>query len=441
MASFRLHDPCVGSCDVTGTDQSSSSPNFCALAPEHASSGARTSRTQPSGWKLSSDAMTSLLPASIAALGVGPMAFGAGRTRPGLVTFIDGFVLVTIGGLVLLEVAPEAMLYHDLWAIAFMLVGMMLPTLAERSFRLGVKQTHRAIMALALFGVAVHSALDGSALAETAADGSSLIGFGILLHQVPVSMMVWLVLSDRPRRITWFVLTMMAAATVAGYLAEPLMLRQLPTHASVWFAALIGGSLLHVIAHPAAAHTHSQNNAQPHSHGPSDQTGWPSGLGAMIGVLTVVVMHASHPETVDEPLISSIWTIFRTVALVSAPAVLFAHVVAGLAHSRSTERNAVQRAATAMKDRARVAMQYGLRDLVDRTAPWMLFALVSTSLVASTGLPAMQAFRAMVSRTWQPGVLNELAVAILALLFAASLLRRGARAFLGELRFSRTASR
>jgi uncharacterized protein len=392
--------------------------------------------------------VTSLLPASIAALGIGPMAFGAGRSRPGLVTFIDGFVLVTIGGLVLLEVAPEAMLYHDLWAILFMFVGMALPTLAERSFRLGVKQTHRVIMALALFGVAVHSALDGSALAESAGVGSSLLGFGVLLHQVPVSMMVWLVLSDRPRRFTWFVLAMMGAATVIGYLAEPAMLQLLPSHAGVWFAALVGGSLLHVIAHPAVHHiasAHGTHAAHTHSHAhersPADSgggvTGWPSGLGAMIGVLTVVAMHVSHTDPVDEPLVSTIWTIFRTLALVSAPAVLFAYLASGFAQGFAPRSGTPEIDGASMLSRLRIAMRFGLRDLVDRTAPWILLVLIVASLAANTSLPGMSAARETALRVWQSSVFDEAALLIVVLLFTASLLRRGARAFLGELRLAR----
>lgn len=306
-----------------------------------------------------------LLFASITGLATGPLVARAAKARPQMLAFIDGFVLVTIGGLVLLDVIPHALEHRDLWAGLFMLLGFTLPNLAERLFRFGVQQTHTAVLLLALVGVAIHSALDGSALAQSAANPSSLIGYGVVLHQLPVSLMVWWVLSDRPRAVTWFVLSLMALTTVVGYFAEPTIFAVLPDRAGVWFEAVVGGSLLHVIAHPAhahdeehrhagapaTAHAHDHGHAHDHHHDhdhehrapdPVDaehdeirldaQTRVPNGIGALLGIALLVVLHISQNGHGDASL-RTVWATFEGLAMESAPALLVAYLMAGLVHA------------------------------------------------------------------------------------------------------------
>lgn len=306
-----------------------------------------------------------LLFASMAALGTGPLVARAAKARPQMLAFIDGFVLVTIGGLVLLDVMPHALEHRDLWAGLFMLVGFTLPNLAERLFRFGVQQTHTAVLLLALVGVAIHSALDGGALAQSDANPSSLIGYGVVLHQLPVSLMVWWVLSDRPRAVTWFVLLLMALTTFVGYFAEPTIFAVLPDRAGVWFEAVVGGSLLHVIAHPAHSHAHDEKHghahapvhdhahAHAHTHAPvhahahrtpdsvdaahdeimlDAETRVPNGVGALFGIALLVVLHLSQSGQVHASM-RAVWTSFEGLALESAPALLVAYLMAGLVHA------------------------------------------------------------------------------------------------------------
>ena len=296
----------------------------------------------------------------MAGLGSGPLVARSAKARPQMLAFIDGFVLITIGGLVLLDVVPHALVHRDWWAGLFMLAGFSLPTLAERLFRFGVQQTHTAVLLLALIGVAIHSALDGSALAQSATNASSLMGYGVVLHQLPVSLMVWWVLSDRPRTVPWAVLLLMAVATVTGYFAEPTIFAVLPERAGVWFEAVVGGSLLHVIAHPAHSHAHDHDHdhahghAHDHGHGHahghdhshahdhavdddhddirlSPETRLPNGLGALLGVLLLIVLHVSRGGPGDTALFA-VWMSFQGMALESAPALLLAYLMAGLVH-------------------------------------------------------------------------------------------------------------
>jgi hypothetical protein len=73
-----------------------------------------------------------LLLSSLGLLGSGPLFARWSRSRPTLLTFIDGFVLVSLGGLVLLDVVPHALATADVLVFVCMLAGFTLPALADR---------------------------------------------------------------------------------------------------------------------------------------------------------------------------------------------------------------------------------------------------------------------------------------------------------------------
>jgi len=296
--------------------------------------------------------MTSLLlPAALLALCTGPLLMVVARSRDGILGFIDGFMLVTIGGLVLLEVVPHALAERDLVAGGFLLIGFALPTLAERMLHFGVRQTHAVVLVFALAGLLVHSMLDGSALAQSAGGGSQMLGVGVVLHQIPVSIMIWQLLGDRPRGWAWAVLAVMATFTLVGYLGEPAMLRALPPRAGLWFAALVGGSLLHVIAHPSGAHEHGHDHdhhhghdhgnghahGHAHDHAPSSEAGvsarvpaWFSGIGALLGVAMLFLLQRSRGAGERVGSFALAADTFTALALESAPAILVAFLMAGI---------------------------------------------------------------------------------------------------------------
>lgn len=319
-----------------------------------------------------------LLLSSLGLLGSGPLLARLSRSRPAMLSFIDGFVLVSIGGLVLLDVIPHALAEADVLALLCMVAGFALPSLAERLLHFGVRQTHLAVMILALLGVAAHSALDGSALAQSDSADGRLLGFGVVLHQLPVSLMVWWVLSDRARVVPWLVLGLMAGMTVFGYIAEPAMFAGLPPRAALLFEALVGGSLLHVVAHPAHdhdpahehepghphaqleghahahghahgqahghaqadghAHAHSHQHSHQHSHGHVDGPSAASlrganGFGALAGGLLLVALHLGRADGHAAEAMVRTWQTFWALCLDSAPAILLAYVTAGLVYA------------------------------------------------------------------------------------------------------------
>ena len=275
------------------------------------------------------------LAASLGALAAGPVITWLAGHRTQLLAFLDGLILVAIGGLVLFDVVPHALHERDLVAVASMLAGLVLPTLAERLLHYGARQTHAVVVLLALCGVAVHSALDGSALRQAGDDPDSVLGYGVLLHQIPVSLTVWWVLRDRPGVVGWAALGLMALTTILGYAAEPVVLALLPDSAALWFEALVAGSLLHVIAHPAHDHAHdhaplhAHDHAHDHAHGDAP---WTNGVGALAGLGLLAALYLGRDASVEVPVDGTLRT-FWSLLLDTAPAVLLAYVAAGLLHA------------------------------------------------------------------------------------------------------------
>jgi uncharacterized membrane protein YraQ (UPF0718 family) len=281
---------------------------------------------------------SAFLAASVGALAAGPVITWFAGHRAQLLALLDGFILVAIGGLVLFDVVPHALQERDLVAFGCLLAGFALPTMAERFLHYGARQTHIAVLILALLGVAIHSALDGSALRQAGANPASVLGYGVLLHQVPVSLTVWWVLRDRPRLVAWAALGLMALTTVIGYVAEPAVLSLMPERAALWFEALVGGSLLHVIGHPAHgaddAHDHTHDHAHNHAHDHAHDHGsapWTNGVGALIGLALLVWVHLGRDVAADVSVASTLRA-FWSLMLDTAPAVLLAYVAAGLLH-------------------------------------------------------------------------------------------------------------
>ena len=99
--------------------------------------------------------------ASILGLYAGPLLLRALRGMRGWLALLDGYVFVTVGGLVVLELLPSSLAAGGVMAGVAAIAGLALPTLLEGRLREG----HRAVVVVAVLGLALHAAADGSALA------------------------------------------------------------------------------------------------------------------------------------------------------------------------------------------------------------------------------------------------------------------------------------
>ncbi|MEY3012345.1 MAG: hypothetical protein RIT45_1080, partial [Pseudomonadota bacterium] len=136
--------------------------------------------------------MTWLL-AGLLALLVGPLLLRWSR-RGRLLHAVDGFVVVAITGLVVIEVLPHAFDVAGGWAVAVAFLGLLLPArlegVLERASRgAAAESVHTAALGLGVLGLGLHAAMDGAALHQGAYEGS--LATAVVVHRLPVGLAVW----------------------------------------------------------------------------------------------------------------------------------------------------------------------------------------------------------------------------------------------------------
>ncbi|MCC5794291.1 MAG: hypothetical protein JJT85_06080 [Chromatiales bacterium] len=214
-----------------------------------------------------------LLVAAILALLAGPLLFRLARHRAGPMAFLDGLTLVTIVGLSVFSILPEAIAIAgpSAWVLAGL--GLLFPTAVERLFTAAVHRIHMAVLVLAITGLALHAVIDGLILLGGEAGHSHSHSHGhshghglgagehlalsVVLHNLPKGLALWYLLAPAfgtPRALG--VLLLLSAATLSGYLAGDGLLAALDAPALAWFQAFVAGSILHVVLHGAGAHAH-----------------------------------------------------------------------------------------------------------------------------------------------------------------------------------------
>jgi hypothetical protein len=227
-----------------------------------------------------------LVLASLLALLVGPALIALfGRARTVAAAF-DGFVLVSVGGLVLLHLLPEGLALGGWPAVAAAVIGLAVPFVVEGRLH----RAHGALLWVALIGLAAHAITDGAALfageghgphgdhgghadhggVEHADEGLGHLALGVILHRLPFGLFLWIAM--RPAFGTARTLAVMAlegGATFVGYGLGPAALDGLTAEALAVFQTFVAGTLLHVVLHhgmPGVVDAEVDHDEHPHHH-------------------------------------------------------------------------------------------------------------------------------------------------------------------------------
>ena len=212
-----------------------------------------------------------------------PVIFWGARENESVLNGLDGFVIVSIGVLVLGDLIPHAVEDAGFIALAFAALGLIAPLLLEGVRRIGAKQTHRMLIAVAMIGLVTHAIIDGVAIAsamETVVDAHghahahdhahghghghdhSTLGLGVLLHRLPVALGIWWMVRPRfgfiPAALGLIALSL---ATIIGYSAGDTLMANMSLPAYGMFQAFVAGMLLHVIGHGARGHGHDHSDS------------------------------------------------------------------------------------------------------------------------------------------------------------------------------------
>ncbi len=266
--------------------------------------------------------MTGLI-LSLTLLLAGPLLLWLARSQRALLALLDGFTLFAVGGLVCLDIIPHATEQGGWLAIPLALAGLLVPTVFERLRSRGAARAHAFALLLGMVGVGAHALVDGMALAG---GGESSLALAVILHRLPVGIAAWWLI--RPvygRRAGWGVLVGIAVATALGFFAGESLQERAGSQALGLFAALVAGSLLHVLLHV---------------HGPVrdlyDRRGRIAGsFGALAGsgvvLLSVGHVHGGSPEeSFHFGGGSEFLDLFLGLSLESAFPLLIAYLAAGL---------------------------------------------------------------------------------------------------------------
>ncbi len=254
-----------------------------------------------------------LLIASIAALLLGPPLLKLASNSPWALRFLDGFVYIAIGGLVLLHVLPEVVEISGWWAIGAALIGMLGPSTVERRLERSAAKAHEAALILAIVALALHGLFDGVALSGQAHLHGE-IGLAVVLHRLPVGLTLWwLVRPAHGVRGASLALAVIALATVGGYALGGVAAGAMEEPAMGLLYALVAGSLLHVVLH------------RPHPVAQGKGRRGDATIGAAFGVALLVFLHRSH-EGQD----AHFWELLLDLTMESAPALLIGYAAAGL---------------------------------------------------------------------------------------------------------------
>lgn len=241
---------------------------------------------------------------SIIALLLGPFIYAWGRKRPTARQMLDGFVFITIAGIVCAHIVPDAIGTGGWLAVGFLAFGLVFPVILERQFHHLMHQAHGLILVLAALGLAVHAMVDGIALLPMEVTGSHdqnrawggmaglqgrELAIGVILHRLPVGMAIWW--SLRPQLgapVALGIFALIIAFSAAAYVLGGPVVALTETRGMACFQAFVAGSLVHVVAF-GVSHDHSAHiETQPQgSH-------WGYRVGILLGLFLIFVAPQFH---------------------------------------------------------------------------------------------------------------------------------------------------
>lgn len=211
-----------------------------------------------------------LLLAAVAGLLAGPLLFRVREDWRAWWALLDGFVLVTVGGIAALHLLPEALEHGGLLALVFAAIGAVAPVALERK---AAQKRPRLASWLLVLGLVPHAMLESAALGVAHPEHLLTVGLAVAAHRLPVGMVVYSVAQRGYGRTgSLLALAALALATLAGFGAGEWLEATFSEPSFSWLQALVGGSLLHVaFAHRIKGsgqghHAHSHSHEQPHAH-------------------------------------------------------------------------------------------------------------------------------------------------------------------------------
>lgn len=240
---------------------------------------------------------------SILALLSGPFIYAWGRRLPTARQILNGFVLITVAGIVCVHIVPDALHFGGLPTLAFLLAGLAFPIVLERAFHRSVPRAHIVVVVLAAVGLLLHAVIDGIALlpevgTRFASEGThhghsgsirdNQLAIGVILHRVPVGMAIWWAVRPgfgTPIAVATFLLLIVATG-FAWFFGAPII-EMAEAQSVAWLQAFIAGSLVHVVAF-GVSHDHDGGKVL------AGQNSWGFRAGILLGMFLLFTVPQIH---------------------------------------------------------------------------------------------------------------------------------------------------
>jgi len=279
-----------------------------------------------------------LLLGSTAALLFGPILLTAIGPRARLIASLDGFVLVTVLGLVFFNIIPPAIQEGGTAAVIAALLGLAFPILTERlaSDSLRRSTIQPLMLLLATAALAIHAMMDGAALIDHSGHGHAAshthdqdlnLALGVILHRLPLGLTLWWMVNNKlGLKAAFGTLFGLIAATFLGYFAGDSVIHALPSEGLSTFQALMGGAILHIAldSPPTPVSKTSSNHRLLNRFGL---------LGATLGLGALWGLTQHHPLRLSLDGELNVGETFWTLTRQASPALVIAFLGAGLLHA------------------------------------------------------------------------------------------------------------
>jgi hypothetical protein len=183
---------------------------------------------------------------SILALLLGPVIYALSRRNRTARQVLDGFIFITIAGIVCVNIIPEALAVGGMLAVVFLMLGIAFPVIVEHGFRSALHEAHVVVLILAALGLIIHATIDGIALLP--AQGSDL-AHAVILHRLPVGMAIWW--SLRPSLgapVAVAAIVTISIATALSYILGAPFVEIAEARSLALVQAFVSGSLIHIVA-------------------------------------------------------------------------------------------------------------------------------------------------------------------------------------------------
>lgn len=183
---------------------------------------------------------------SILALLLGPAVYTIGRRNRTARQILDGFIFITIAGIVTVEIIPDALSTGGGLAFVALGLGLVFPAILERGLHDSFHAAHGLVLALAALGLVIHSALDGIALLPSQ---NAELAFAVILHRMPIGMAIWWSLRPNLGLTAAIVaFAMIIGASTAAYVIGAPVIDLVEARGVALLQAFISGSLIHIVA-------------------------------------------------------------------------------------------------------------------------------------------------------------------------------------------------